>query len=104
MALRMTDLNAAVKTCTVEFEGESMDVGYNPNKVTLDLLDAIDAADSLAGVAVQLEGVIAWWDLLDENDQRLEPTMTVMRGLPLNLLLKVMDDISKDAKVGEGEG
>lgn len=104
MALRMTDLNANVKTTTVEYDGGSMDVGYNPNKVTLDLLDAIDAADSLAGVAVQLEGVIAWWDLLDANDERLEPSMEVMRGLPLNLLLTVMDTISKDAKVGEGEG
>lgn len=104
MPIKVSGFSKTEKVATIEYEGETMDVGFNPNAVTLTLLDDIAATDTLEGVAVQLQGVIIWWDLLGEDGKRLPPNLETMRNLPVNFLLKVMDDITTATKVDEGEG
>lgn len=104
MPIKVSGFSKTEKVTQVTWEGDTMDVGYNPHAVTLEVIDLIANAETLEGVAVQLSKVLVWWDLLDDKGKRLPTDLATMRSLPVNFLLKVMDDVTEDSKVDEGEG
>lgn len=119
MAVRLSTMLAQTAETVVKFAGEDILVCYRPNVVTLELSDQIDAQGAAADealkrgeqthhdwVTAQLEPLLEWWDVLDENDQRVEPTVENMRKFPVNFLTAVLRAITADQQVepGESEG
>ena len=45
-----------------------------------------------------LAPIVEWWDVLDDDDQRIPPTAENMRAFPLNFLLAIMRAITEDSK------
>lgn len=116
MGIRLTDMLNATAECVVEFAGEEIALCYYPNAVTLDLADRLnrdaEAADEKRGagetveydtISASLAPVLQWWDVLDDEGNRLSPTTENMRRFPLNFLVACMDAITEDQKVDEGE-
>lgn len=99
MGVRLSAMKAAVRETSMEYDDETIAFAYRPNEFTLNLADTVDAAASsgdLNAVAAILEPVIVWWDVLDENDERLPATAEVMRQFPLRFLVKVMGAVTED--------
>lgn len=100
MGVRLTNMLGVVRETTLKYDGEAVPFAYRPNVVTLALLDDIETKaedDDLDGIARMLEPVLVWWDVLDENDQRIQPTYDAMRGFPIRFLTSIVDRIQEDS-------
>lgn len=116
MGLRLSTMLAATAECDVAFDGEQIRVCYRPNAVTLELTDRIDAEGKAADeaeergeqtehdwITAQLLPVVEWWDVLEDDDSRMEPTRPNMRRMPLKFLQAVLTAVIDDQKVAPGE-
>lgn len=107
MALKRSTMLDKVRIITVTWEDETLDVGIRPGRYTAALLDRIreatkaaEAAEAAgdtekAAQAVQIVAdataeVVAWWDVLDEDGERLPITAEVLDSLPLLFVQHVM--------------
>lgn len=104
MAVRLSDMKARITETHLTWDGERVDFAYKPNEFTMELADQIAAAEDENIVSQLLSPIVEWWDVLDDNDQRIPPTAETMRQFPLNFLLKIMGAITEDQAVDEGEG
>lgn len=116
MGIRLTDMLSRSTTTDVKFDGELVTVSYYPNAVTLELSDRLDKEARAADLALeagedtefdsitgQLIPVLEWWDVLDDQGERVPPTRANMRKFPLTFLTAVMDAIVADQEVSAGE-
>lgn len=115
MALKRSSMLEKVRTITVDWEDETLDVGIRPGRYTAALLDRIretvktaeaaeaagdeaKAAEAVAVVAECTAEVIAWWDVLDEDGERLPVTAEVLDTLPLSFVQHVMAQAGEAAR------
>jgi hypothetical protein len=99
MGVRLSAMKAKVKESHLDWDGERVDFAYKPNEFTMELADEIQAAaddENLTMVSSMLAPIIVWWDVLDDEDQRIDATADNMRRFPLNFLLKIMGAITED--------
>jgi hypothetical protein len=98
MGVRLSELKAKTRTVVVEYDDNKIEMAYRPHVYTMDLADAVDAAEDSQVVATLLSPIVEWWDVLDDHDQRIPPTVENMRQFPLPLLNAVMDAVNADAR------
>lgn len=99
MGVRLSAMKAKVKESHLDWDGERVDFAYKPNEFTMELADEIQAAaddENLTMVSAMLAPIIVWWDVLDDDDQRIEASADNMRRFPLNFLLRIMSAITED--------
>lgn len=99
MAVRLSAMKAKVTETTLDWDGESVDFAYKPNEFTMELADQIEKEaedENLSMVAAMLAPLIIWWDVLDDEDERIPPSPENMRRFPLPFLLKIMEAITAD--------
>lgn len=108
--MKRSSMTTAVVETTVHFAGEDIGVGYAVGKITpqhmAERLEALagagdideDAPDAVAKVssgmrslAEQVQDMVAWWDVTDDDGNRLEPTVEVALTLPLPFLRVVVN-------------
>lgn len=107
MGVRLSAMKAKVQETSLDWDGESVDFAYKPNEFTMELADEIAQAaekEDLGMVSAMLSPIIVWWDVLDDEDQRIDPSPENMRRFPLNFLLRIMDTITKDQNPQGSEG
>lgn len=107
MGVRLSAMKAKVQEAHLDWDGERVDFAYKPNEFTMELADEISAAaekEDLSMVSSMLAPIIVWWDVLDDQDERIEPSPDNMRRFPLNFLLRIMDAITKDQNPQGQEG
>lgn len=96
MAMRLSDVKGKQKVTTIEWDGETVDVAYLPNMVTTDLIDGVQDAAAEGDVKVigaLLEPILEWWDVLDDDGQRLPTDAATIGTIPLPFLNIVMEGI-----------
>lgn len=96
MALSLKKMQETVKTAQVTWEEDVVDFGYHPAAFTTDLMQKVtDEADdnNVSGVAAMLEPIMDWWDVLDEEGQRIPTDLATLRQMPLPFLMKITDAI-----------
>lgn len=99
MGVRLSAMKARVQEAFLEWDGERVDFAYKPNEFTMELADEIQVAaeqENLSMVSAMLSPIIVWWDVLDDDDQRIAPSAENMKRFPLNFLLRIMEAITKD--------
>jgi len=99
-------MKAKITETSLEWDGEVVDFAYKPNEFTMELADEIQAAaeaENMNAVSAMLSPIIVWWDVLDDDDQRIPPTAEQMRKFPLNFLVRIMGAITDDQNP-ESEG
>lgn len=100
MGVRLSDLTSRIKEASLEYDGEQVAFAYRPHAFTMEVSDQVaeaTAKDDLGTVSALLEPIVDWWDVLDDQDQRIPPTADNMRRFPLSFLLKIMDAITADS-------
>jgi hypothetical protein len=105
MGMSLSTIRSTEATATVEYLGHSMDFGYFPAVITPEFLEAVEAAandavklgekpDAKGGaldmVGEMLAPMLAWWDLLDDDQNRLGTDPATIRTLPLGLSMAVL--------------
>ena len=117
--MRLSDMLSNTVELPVKFDGEEVLVSYRPNAITLEVSDQIDAEGKAAEeaeeageptdfswITAQLVPVIEWWDVLEDDGSRMEPSRENMRRVPVKFLRVVLESITDAQKVtlGEDEG
>ena len=111
-------MKTKVATVTVKWLDETVDVGYFPGAMTpnraAELAAVAKNAEAAKAEAIQdgglgmlallLEPVLAWWDVLDGKDERLPTTAEVMGTLPLGFLTRVQATIQEAMKPEGSKG
>lgn len=99
MAVRLSDMRAKVTETFLTWDGERVDFAYKPNEFTMDLADDIEKAaerEDVNVVSMLLSPIVVWWDVLDDNDERIPASPENMGKFPMNFLLKIMKAITED--------
>lgn len=89
-----------VRTVTVEWEDETVDVGIYPGRYTPNLLQDVaetvaksgtqDMEAQLAAVGGMVEPILAWWDVLDDEGERLPTDAATIATLPITFVQAVL--------------
>lgn len=99
MGVRLSAMKAKITEASLKWDDEDVAFAYKPNEFTMELADDISAAaeaEDMSTVSAMLAPIIEWWDVLDDEDERIPPTAENMRRFPLNFLLKIMGAITED--------
>lgn len=102
MAMTLSSMKTKVATATVTWQDETVDIGFFPGALTpayLEMLQESAREAKAAGTKAPEEGVkarsqfedlvlpiLAWWDVLDEEGERLPVTTDTIREMPLSFL------------------
>lgn len=106
MGVRLSAMKAKITETHLMWDDERVDFAYKPNEFTMELADEIAAkaeAEDLSSVAAMLAPIVVWWDVLDDEDERIPADADNMRRFPLNFLVRIMTAITEDADP-ESEG
>lgn len=110
--MRLSEVQAREKVCTAHWDGEDVDVCYRPSKVTpamlANVLDMVKDGNSAASAEIEsvpalLEPILVWWDVLDDNDERLPTDAKTIRSMPMSFLSAVVAATQEDMKPGKAE-
>lgn len=113
MSMKLSEVRAKVKVVTVEWEDESAEVGYFPAAVTPELVDKVQAAAAEADngtvsagetIGGMLEPMLSWWDVLDDDGERLPTDKATIATFPLSFLNAVMEKVQGDSRPPERKG
>lgn len=99
MGVRLSAMKAKVTETSLDWDGETVAFAYKPNEFTMELADEIQVAaerEDLSSVSAMLSPIIVWWDVLDDQDERIDANAENMRKFPLNFLLRIMSSITED--------
>jgi hypothetical protein len=99
MAMKLSEVQAKVKVCTVEWDDETVDVGYCPARFTAEVLEAVTEAEGEGNLSIlgkMLEPVLDWWDVLDDKDKRLPTDAATIARMPLAFVMKVLAELQAD--------
>lgn len=109
MAVTLKALKGSDRTVPVTYNGETFDVAYRPGEFTGDLLANLsDVDESRADAAVKvmvsiLLPVLSWWDVEDEQGQRLPITQQTLQAMPLAVLGAILQAVKVDNTPGEAD-
>ena len=90
------------KVITVDFEGEPVQVAYRPAAMTPRFVNLIQSVQTdIESIADIIQRVIVWWDVLDEEGNRLAPTPENTLEFDLTFLSAVVNAVVEDMSPGE---
>jgi hypothetical protein len=90
--VKLSKMRDTVITTEVEWLGQTVEVGVRPGLWTQEVVDGfrmqgeVDADDS---AYESLATVIAWWDVLDADDERIPVTVENLRAMPVLFLARI---------------
>lgn len=107
MALNLAELKQRVAVVTITWGDDTLDVGYFPASMTPEAISAISAgAEKLKGAegteamdasvamfADMLGTMVAWWDVLDADGQRMPVNAETVAQLPMPFTMTVLDRV-----------
>ena len=100
MPIRLIDLKKDRRTCIVTWEGETAEIVYRPSAYTPETEDemrqAFESGRPANGLAMILASTLVEWDILDEDGNKLPPTLELMRKLSNGFLVAVSNAIVED--------
>jgi len=99
MAMKLSEVRNKVKVATIEWQDETVDVGYAPARFTPEVLEAVSAAEEAGDLSILgalLEPILDWWDVLDDKDKRLPTDAATIKTMPLAFVMKVLGDLQAD--------
>lgn len=111
MAMKLSEVKAKVATTTLAFMDETVDVGYHPASVTPAMLEDIlamaksadgDSADS-ALIGKMLDPMLAWWDVLDDDGERIPADAEHIRDMPMAFLTALLGHLQKETQPDGGK-
>lgn len=104
MAIGLKEMRTAEKAAQVTWNGEVVDFAYRPGEFTTELLETVSEeanAENVAGVAEMMVPLLVWWDVLDEEGNRLPTDLATLKRVPLDFLNKLNDAIGRDMRPPE---
>lgn len=96
MALTLAQLTSDVATVVVEYMGQTMEVEYRPGALTPALVQDITNPVSADDLGECIQEVVVSWDLLDDNNDEVEPTVENCVNLPMPFLRAVLTTIMEN--------
>lgn len=107
MPITLDNLKKDVRTCTVEYNGETAQVTYRPSGYTPEVEDRfqtyVQSSRSSNGFAEFLAGILISWDLLDDNGKEFPIELEDLRTLPGRFLTIVVNAITADMQEANDE-
>lgn len=94
MGMKLSDVQGIESKGTAKWGEQVVDFGYYAAQVTPKLLKAVNAAGKAGDmdvVGLMLAPTLAWWDVLDDNGDRIAPTVEFIEQCPLGFLTAVME-------------
>lgn len=121
MGIKASTMRDKVREITVDWEDESLAVGIRPGRYTGALMEGIQEATAdaqraeasgdmeaaqaaVAAVAHATAEVIAWWDVLDEDGERLPVDADTLNSLPLSFVQHVMTQAGEAIRPPKSRG
>ena len=107
MAMKLSEVKARVKSTTVTWEDEQVEVGYRPAAITPEVLEGVQEAAQAGDMSVMgamLEPILDWWDVLDDNGERVPPTAQFIRTCPVSFLMAVLEQVQESMRPPERKG
>lgn len=86
--MRLSDLGREAKA-TIEYDGAEINVVYRPAAINSDWLKRMGESAGLDTYVPLLTEVLVRWDITDDDGNELEPSVEIMRQLPIDFLNKV---------------
>jgi len=80
----------------IDIDGEALNVEYRPNVVTPVFLDSLEGLSNRESVHKQVCQAVQTWDLLDDSGQPVPITEEILRTLPTQFTVKVLNSIVTD--------
>lgn len=99
MAMKLTEVRAKTKTVTVTWDDETVDVCYAPNRFTPEVMEAVAEAETQQNLSIMgamLEPLLEWWDVLDDNENRIPTSAENIAKMPLPFLMRVLSVVQED--------
>ena len=105
MSIKMAALSGVTAHTQFTFQGETVNIEYHPNYMTPEresLLSAAaaDGANS-DGFVDMVVGMLASWDVLDDNGATLPVTHDVVKTLPFSFLAAALKAAGEASAPGE---
>ena len=101
--MKLSDLKRKTKIIQVKIDDECADVEYRVHAITPELLNELQTLGDMDGIMRQVEAVVASWDVLDDNGEKIPPSREAILkyGIPLGFLTAVLravtDDLQQDS-------
>lgn len=107
MAISLTEMKAKQKASQVTWEDEIVDFAYHPAAFSVEVAQAVQEQaqkGDLAGVALAMEPLIGWWDVLDDDGERIAADIATIRQMPLGFLMSILSAVGDDMNPPERKG
>ena len=101
MAMTLSKIKDKVNTATILWDEETVDVGYHPAAFTIEIAEIVATAaaeNDLGVISALLEPILGWWDVLDDDGQRLPTDAATIRLMPLGFLMEVMGTVQESMR------
>lgn len=106
--MRLSELKAkGQRESAIVWGGAEVAFCYNPGNLTPEVLDDWQKLAEETGVTTSaaigriMPQFVVWWDVLDENDQRLPVTPEVAATFPVSFLEAILDKAMEEGKAGK---
>jgi hypothetical protein len=102
----LSKIKLHVRQAQVMYEGDALDFGYYPGEFTPELAGAVDTAVSTAQVdviAVLMEPLMAWWDILNDDESRMPTDAETINRMPIALLVEILRKIGESMRPPESK-
>jgi hypothetical protein len=100
MSINLSDCSRDGKRCEMRVGVETAELVYQPNaytpQVESELRSALETNRPSVGMAELLAGVLISWEVLDEEGERVEPSLENLMVMPSVLLGAALTAISAD--------
>lgn len=97
MPMNLKAVRGKIKMTKIKWDDEEVEVGYYPAAMTPNLIDQVVQAgkdDNLDVISIQLEPLLAWWDVVEEEGgPRIKTDRATIKTLPIPFLLAVVNGI-----------
>lgn len=99
MSISFTQMKAKTKDAQIDWEGEKVDFAYHPAAFSVEVAQHVQERaqeGDLGGVAVVMVNLLDWWDVLDDEGNRLAVTEELVRQMPLGFLMSMLNAVGAD--------
>lgn len=107
MAVNYSDMKAAVKTAQAEWMGEVVDFAYHPAEFTANRAAEVSAladAGDVGAVASLVSPLLDWWDVLDDDGNRLPTDVETVGNMPLAFVMGIVGAMGRDMRPPASRG
>lgn len=99
MAISLTQMKAKTRDAQILWEDEKVDFAYHPAAFSVEVAQHVQERaieGDLEGVATVMVNLLDWWDVLDDDGNRLPADVTLVRQMPLGFLMSILNAVGAD--------